>query len=55
MDSLDKRPKAGKMDMRFGMWNVRSLYKAALLITVKEKKNVRFSGSTGGQIEQRWH
>jgi hypothetical protein len=23
MDSLDKRPKLRKMDMRFGTWNVR--------------------------------
>jgi hypothetical protein len=28
MDSLDKRPKLKKMDMRFGTWNVRSLYRA---------------------------
>jgi hypothetical protein len=25
-DSLDKRPKQKKMDMRFGTWNVRSTY-----------------------------
>jgi hypothetical protein len=25
MDSLDKRPKLKKMDMRFGTWNVRSM------------------------------
>jgi hypothetical protein len=24
MDSLDKRPKRKKMDIRFGTWNVRS-------------------------------
>jgi hypothetical protein len=24
MDSLDKRPKREKIDMRFGLWNVRS-------------------------------
>jgi hypothetical protein len=28
MDSLDKRPKRKKMDMIFGTWNVRSMYKA---------------------------
>jgi hypothetical protein len=26
MDSLDKRPKQKKMDMKFGTWNVRSMY-----------------------------
>jgi hypothetical protein len=31
MDSLDKRPKRKKMDMRFGTWNVRSLYRAGSL------------------------
>jgi hypothetical protein len=30
-DSLDKRPKQKKMDMRFGMWNVRSMYRAGSL------------------------
>jgi hypothetical protein len=25
MDSLDKRPKRKKMDMRFGTWNVRKI------------------------------
>jgi hypothetical protein len=34
-DSLDKRPKRKKMDMRFGTWNVRSLYRAGSLRTVK--------------------
>jgi hypothetical protein len=27
-DSLDKRPKLKKMGMKFGTWNVRSLYRA---------------------------
>jgi hypothetical protein len=31
---LDKRPKLRKMDMRFGTWNVRSLYRASSLMTV---------------------
>jgi hypothetical protein len=26
-DSLDKRPEREKMDMTFGLWNVRSLYR----------------------------
>jgi hypothetical protein len=33
-DSLDKRPKRRNMDMRFGLWNVRSLYRAGSLMTV---------------------
>jgi hypothetical protein len=36
-DSFDKRPKLMKMDMRFGMWNVRSLYRAGLLMTVAKE------------------
>jgi hypothetical protein len=32
--SLIKRPKLWKMDMRFGTWNVRSLYRAGSLMTV---------------------
>jgi hypothetical protein len=30
-DSFDKRPKREKIDMRFGLWNVRSLYRALKL------------------------
>jgi hypothetical protein len=33
MDSLDKRPKLRKMDMRFGTLNVRNLYRVCLLMT----------------------
>jgi hypothetical protein len=37
MDSLDKQPTLRKMDMRFGTWIVRSLYRPGLLMTlVKE-------------------
>jgi hypothetical protein len=32
--SLDKQHKLRKLDMRFGIWNVRSVYKAGLLMTV---------------------
>jgi hypothetical protein len=32
-DSLDKRPKLWKMDVQFGAWNVRSLYRAGSLMT----------------------
>jgi hypothetical protein len=37
MDSLDKRPKEKKMDMRFGTWNVRSMYRAGSLKEVAEE------------------
>jgi hypothetical protein len=37
MDSLDKRPKRKKMDMRFGTWNVRSMYRAGSLRAVEEE------------------
>jgi hypothetical protein len=36
-DSLEKRPKRKKMDMRFGTWNVRRLYRAGSLRTVAEE------------------
>jgi hypothetical protein len=34
---LDKRPKREKMDLRFGTWNVRSMYRAGSLRTVAEE------------------
>jgi hypothetical protein len=34
---LHKRPKLRNMDMRFGMWNVRSLYRAGSLMTVSRE------------------
>jgi hypothetical protein len=46
------------MDLRFGTWNVRSLYRAGSLITAAEeisKIEFRFSGSTGGRMGQRLH
>jgi hypothetical protein len=36
-DSLDKQPKLMKMDIRFGTWNVRSLYRAGSLMTVAKE------------------
>jgi hypothetical protein len=36
-DSLDNRPKLKKMGMRFGSWNVTSLYRAGSLATVAEE------------------
>jgi hypothetical protein len=35
-DSVDKLPKQKKMDVRFGTWNVRSIYRAGLLRAVVE-------------------
>jgi hypothetical protein len=37
MDSFDKQPKRKKMDMRFGTWNVGSMYKAGSLRSVAEE------------------
>jgi hypothetical protein len=37
MDSLKKRPRRKKMDMRFGAWNVRSMYRAGSLRAVAEE------------------
>jgi hypothetical protein len=37
MDSLGKQHKLKKMDMRFGMRNAISLYRAGLLVTVVKK------------------
>jgi hypothetical protein len=35
-DSLNKQPKLRKMDMKFGMWNARSLYRVdSRMIIVK--------------------
>jgi hypothetical protein len=56
-DSLDKRPKRRKMNMRFGMCNVRSLYRASPLMTIAKEisKYVRFNGNIGRQIGHEWH
>jgi hypothetical protein len=35
--SLDKRPKLKKMDMGFGTWNVRTMYRAGSLMTAEEE------------------
>jgi hypothetical protein len=57
MDSLDKRHRRKRMDMRFGMLNVRSTYRAGSLRAVGEEisKYMLFGGRTGGQMGQRWH
>jgi hypothetical protein len=36
-NSLDKRFKVRKMDMRFGTWNVRRMYRASSLMAVAEE------------------
>jgi hypothetical protein len=53
---LDKRPKRWNMDIRFGLWNVRSLYRAGSLMTVLRElsRYVRVSGSTGNKMGRRW-
>jgi hypothetical protein len=56
LDALDKRPKGGTMDRRFGTWNTRSLHREAYLRKCRGNSlNVRFSGSAGGQMGGQWH
>jgi hypothetical protein len=46
------------MNMRFGTWNVRSMYRAGSLRTVAEeisKYKLDLVGVTRGQMGQRWH
>jgi hypothetical protein len=38
---LDKRTKIRNMDMRFGTWNIRSLYRACSLVTVTKNMDMR--------------
>jgi hypothetical protein len=55
---LDKSPKLRNKDMRFGTWNIRSLFVYGRFTSDSIKRTikieVRFSGSTGGEIG-RWH
>jgi hypothetical protein len=37
MDSLDKQPKQKKMDITFGTWNIRNMYRAGSLRAVAEE------------------
>jgi hypothetical protein len=53
MDSLDKRPKLRKMHMRLGTWNVRSLYRAGLLIIVV-KEISKYKSELVGVNKVRW-
>jgi hypothetical protein len=53
MDSLDKRPKL-EMDMRFGTWNVRSMYRAGSLRLVGEEIS-KYKLDLVGVQEVRWY
>jgi hypothetical protein len=53
MDSLDKRPKWRNMDIRFGTWNVRSLYRVGSLVTGSKELSKCRLDSVGVQ-EVRW-
>jgi hypothetical protein len=52
-DSLDKRPKRQNIDKRFGLWNVRRLYKVGSLMTVSRKLS-KFKIDLVGVQEVRW-
>jgi hypothetical protein len=52
-DSLDKRPKGKKINMRFGTWKVRSMYGAGTLRTVAEEIS-KYKLDLVGVQEVRW-
>jgi hypothetical protein len=52
-DFSDKGPKQRNMDMRFGTWNVRSLYRVGSLITVSRELS-RYRLDLVGVQEVRW-
>jgi hypothetical protein len=52
-DSLDKRSKQWNMDMRFGLWNVRNLYRVGSLLTVL-RELVRYKLDSVGVQDVRW-
>jgi hypothetical protein len=52
-DPLDKRPKLRNMDMRFGIWYVRSLYRGGSLMTVS-RELARYKSNLVGVQEVRW-
>jgi hypothetical protein len=52
-DSLDKRPKRRNMDMRFGLWNVRSLYRVGSPMTVSRELS-KYKLDLVGVWETRW-
>jgi exonuclease III len=53
MDSLDKRPTLRKMDIRFGTWNVRSLFKASSFMTVVKEVS-KYKSDLAEVQEVRW-
>jgi hypothetical protein len=48
MVSLDKQPKRRNMDMRFGTWEIRSLYRVGCLMTVSRELSRYMLGLVGG-------
>jgi hypothetical protein len=52
-DSLDKRHKLWEMDMLFGTWNIRSLYRAGSLKTVS-RELARYKLDLVGLQKVRW-
>jgi exonuclease III len=50
---LDKRPKLRKMDMKFGTWNVLSLYRAGSRMTVA-KEISKYKLNLVGVQEVKW-
>jgi hypothetical protein len=50
---LDKCSKLKKMSMRFGTWNVRSMYRAGLLRTLAEDI-LKYKLHSVGVLEVRW-
>jgi hypothetical protein len=52
MDSLNKQPKQWDMDI-FGLWNVRSLYRAGSLMTVS-RELFKYKLDLVGMQEVRW-
>jgi hypothetical protein len=52
-DPLDNGPKQRKMDLRFGTWNVRSMYRAGSLRTIVEEVS-KYKLDLAGVQEVRW-
>jgi hypothetical protein len=52
-ESLDKQPRRWNTDMRLGLWNVRSLYRAGCLMTVS-RELPRYKLDLAGVQEVRW-
>jgi hypothetical protein len=51
--SLNKQPKRRNMDMRFGTWNIRSLYRMGSLMTVSRELS-RYRLDLVGMQVVRW-